>query len=122
MIEHKIGFDPIDGILYTRTSGITTLKHMLEGIERVASNKSLPRKLKILEDAREAKTTFSIKELSILHEKLGHSLGDYVSVRHAVVHNDPKNFALTMLIQKLANNEKYGLQVFSSVEAAKKWL
>lgn len=122
MIKNEIGFNPADGILYTRTSGITTLEYILEKIERLASNKSLPRKLKLLEDAREATAFFSKNDLDIFHEKLELALGDYVSVQHAIVLNQPKSFALTMIMQRLTNNSKYRLEEFSTIEGAKEWL
>ena len=122
MAESRIGFDPIDGILYTRTPGTITLEHMLEGIKSLSSNMLFPRKLKILEDAREAVTTFSSRDLGILSEKLGQVISEYVSIQHAVVHDNPKNFALTMLLQRVANHENYSLQVFSTIEVAKNWL
>jgi len=90
MIENEIGFNPADGILYERTSGVTTLEHMLKGSSEIlASNKSLPRKLKILEDARGAISIFSVSEFITLSERMFQILDNYDSIQHAVVHDNP---------------------------------
>jgi hypothetical protein len=122
MTKNEVRFDPNDGILYTYSSNVTTLEHMLQGIDGIISNKELPRELKILEDGRGAQVTFPPKDLSILVDKLELALVHYHSICQAVVHDDPKNTALAVLINNHMKNEKYVLEVFSTVEAARHWL
>jgi len=122
MTNNEVRFDPIDGILQTFSSGVTTLEHMLKGIDSLGSNRELPRHLKILEDGRGAHTTFPSKDISILVDRLELALADYLSICHAVVHDDPKNTALAFLINSHMKNEKYTLEVFSTMEAARLWL
>jgi hypothetical protein len=122
MTKNEVRFDPNDGILYTYSSNVTTLEHMLQGIDGIISNKELPRDLKILEDGRGSQVTFPPKDLSILVERLELALIQYRSLRQAVVHDDPRNTALAVLINRLMKNEKYILEVFSTMEAARLWL
>jgi hypothetical protein len=122
MTKNEVRFDPNDGILYTYSSNVTTLEHMLQGIDGIISNKELPRELKILEDGRGAQVTFPPKDLSILVDKLELALLQYLSLRQAVVHDDPRNTALAVLINRHMKNEKYVLEVFSTIEAARLWL
>ena len=122
MSENQNGFDPVKGILYTRSNGITHLEDMLKGINSLAANNLLPRKLKIIEDALEAITTFSAREISIITKRLEEVLIEYTSIRHAVVHIDPKNTALSILIAMKVNNPKYCLATFSTMKAAQEWI
>ena len=122
MSENKNGFDPNEGILYTLSKGVTNIEDMLTGINSLTSNKLLPRNLKILEDAQDAIATFSAKELNIIIQKLEEVLIVYDSIKHAVVHKNPKNTALSMLIGMRVNNPKYSLATFSTIEAAKEWV
>jgi hypothetical protein len=122
MGEIKSGFDTNEGILYTKPVGDITIDYMLNGIEMLSANKELPKDLKILENALEAKATFQSKDISMLAEKLDIALENFNSIRHAVVHKNHLNTAFAILIGNKIKNHKYTLKVFSSVEAANAWL
>jgi hypothetical protein len=115
-------FNPEDGILYTRPNPVVAIDDMRNGIQMLVASTSLPRDLKILEDARESTITFQASDLPALSRQLERILGLYSSVRHAVVLSNPLNTALAMLIGSKANNDKYQLRVFSTPDAARSWL
>jgi hypothetical protein len=122
MNSNPDGFNPNDGILYTRSAEISSLEAMLQGLNAIASNKILPRNLRILEDGTGARVNFPATDIPVLVSGLEQVLVEYQSIRHAVVHNDPKNTAYAILVDHLMKNEKYDLKVFSTFEAARKWV
>lgn len=122
MNSNPIGFDPADGILYTRSAGVADLEAMLQGLNSIASNTLLPRNLRILEDGIGAMVNFPASEIPVLVSALEQVLVEYASIRHAVVHSDPTNTAFAILIDHQMKNEKYVLNVFSTFEAARNWV
>jgi hypothetical protein len=118
----NVGFDPNDGILYTRSADNTNLDDMLRGIGGLMSNSALPRNLRILEDGRGIHITFPVKDIAVLVDRLSSALDEYSSIRHAVIHDDPINTAFAVLIGLQVKHEKYELKVFSTYAAARNWV
>lgn len=46
----------------------------------------------------------------------------YTSIRHAVIHSEPKNVALAILMAKKKEDENYFLSVFATSKGAFNWL
>ena len=123
MTEIETGFDPVKGIIYNkRAAGILHLDDMLEELSLLNNNKTLPRNLKVLEDARDTIVSFSAKEIPILIKKLENVLEDFGSIRHAVVQKEAKNAAYTILVEEFMKNKMYSIKVFSTVHAATIWI
>ena len=111
-----------DGIIYATTQGTIDFNYMKSKIEAVYSEKKLPDKIKILEEAHGAIAEFSpqeIEELTVLMKKLA---SRFTSIHHAVVHDNQINTAFTMLLSELVSETNYHLLPFSTVAAAKAWL
>jgi hypothetical protein len=111
-----------DGVLYATTQGTIDFNYMKSRIEAVYSEKDLPDKIKILEEAHGAIAEFSpeeIEELTVLMKKLA---SRFTSIHHAVIHDNPINTAFTMLLSDLVSTTNYHLLPFSTVAAAKTWL
>ena len=121
-VRKETRFDENENILYTKVTGIAHLEDMLKGLEKLAEDKILPRTLKIVEDARVAKVTFSENDLHLLVEKIEIAADNFKLIRHAVIHSDPMNTALTILVGNLVKRENYHLKVFSTLEAAREWV
>jgi hypothetical protein len=120
MIEYK--FNEIDETLYITVSGTFGINHMFKEIDSFANDNSLPRKLKILEDARNLNVTFTEDEIQLLIERLKSHLFKFDSIRHALVHLDPVNTAFAMLVSERLSGNNYLLKVFSDEEYALHWL
>jgi len=120
MIEYK--FNEIDETLYITVSGTFGINHMFKEIDSFANDNSLPRKLKILEDARNLSVTFTEDEIQLLIERLKSHLFKFDSIRHALVHLDPVNTAFAMLVSERLSGNNYLLKVFSDEEYALHWL
>ena len=120
MIEYK--FNEIEETLYITVSGTFGIEHMFKEIDSFANDNSLPRNLKILEDASNLSVTFTEDEIQLIIERLKSLLFKFNSIRHAVVHLDPVNTAFAMMVSERLSGEKYLLKVFSSEEYALHWL
>ncbi len=120
MVENR--FDEKEGILYVKISGEVSLQDMFQAMGFHIQNNHLPKDLKILEDARQAKVLFNISDLDEISYKMKQSLKDFDTVRHAVIHSSPKNSAFTIIISQKVNFNGYLLKEFSSERSAKAWL
>ena len=120
MIEYK--FNEIEEILLITVSGNFGINHMLKVIDSFAGDDSLPRKLKILEDARYSSVIFTEEEIQLIIERLKSHLFKFNSIRHAVIHLDPVNTAFAMLVGDRLSGENYILKVFSYEDYALHWL
>ena len=120
MIEYK--FNKTEEILHITVSGTFGIEHMFKEIDSFANDNSLPRELKILEDARNLKVTFTEEEIQLLIERLKSHLFKFKSIRHALVHLDPVNTAFAMMVSERLSSNNYLLKVFSDEEYALHWL
>jgi hypothetical protein len=120
MIEYK--FNEIEETLFISVSGTFGIEHMFKAIDSFTEDNSLPRNLKILEDARFSNVTFTEEEIQSVIERLKSHLFKFNSIRHAVIHLDPVNTAFAMLVGDRLSCENYILKVFSNEEYALHWL
>lgn len=110
------------GILESKFIGEVYLKEIVDYIRATKENKNYPRKLKINTNALQANFVFSVNDLEVIVEENNKSLENYESIIDAIVIEDPKSTALSMLYQRLDKNEKYKFNVFSTTESANAWL
>jgi hypothetical protein len=120
MVENV--FNEEDGILYVTIKGESDLQDMLNAMEYFATNPKLPRNLKILENATDAKILIKVGDLELIAEKLMIHLRNFDSIRHAVIHTEPMGSAFVIIITKMINHSGYILNEFSTEKAAKIWL
>jgi len=120
MIEYK--FNEIEETLFITVSGTFGINHMFKAIDSFANDNSLPRKLKILENASHSNVTFTEEEIQLIIERLKSHLFKFNSIRHALVHLDPVNTAFTMLVGDRLSGNNYILKVFSNEDYALHWL
>ena len=115
-------FNPQTGILDSKFVGDVTFKEIVDYIIATKKNKSYPGVLKILTDATKANMNFLPDDLGIIVEENNKSLEKYDYIIDAIVLSSPKETALSILYQEIAKNKKYKFKVFSTREAATKWL
>lgn len=124
MGQINIKYNKIDKILYIHFSGDVTVEELLQYIEKVGKDKSLPRVLKVLEDRRDGSFNFSIRENIKISKYAYQFVNDYKKVYMAAVNDKPKETAFTIdyqvLLSKLSSKET--IKAFTTVEAAKNWL
>ena len=115
-------FNPQTGILDSKFVGDVAIKEIIDYIIATKKNESYPRVLKILTDASKANMHFLPDDLVKIVEENNKSIEKYDYIIDAIVLSSPKETALSILYQELAKNKKYKFQVFSTREAAAKWL
>ena len=120
MIEFN--FNKSEQILYVECSGKIEIDDMFQYVKKLGNDDTLPRKLLILEDARKSDVQFTEKQIPELITKLEVILPKYKTISHAVIHSDPLNTAYAIILENKVEKENYRLNVFSTVQAAKKWL
>jgi hypothetical protein len=115
-------YDDQEGLLSMKVSGIVNFEDMTESLRLLCENDKLSRNLRILEDAREARITFTEKQIPELIARIRKVEKKYQSIRHAVIHTDPINTALALLMSRHLGPERYELEVFSTESGARLWL
>ncbi len=120
MIEAMVDKDGL--ILYVKSQTVVKLENMLNGLEYLHNDATLPRDLRILEDATKVEVNFNISDIDILLEKMHEVAQEYNSILHAVIHDSPKNTAFAMIIEQNKVIDNYLLKVFSTEQGALQWL
>lgn len=118
----NVEFNYKSGILETTFKGEIYLKEIIDYIISTKENKSYPRILKIITDSRNANFNFTINDLEAIISENNKSLEKYDFIIDAIIVDNPKETAISMLYQEIGKNVKYKFDVFNSKEAAIKWL
>jgi len=88
----------------------------------IRKDNTLPRNLKILTDATSASYNLSRSEISEMLNILINQIKPYQSVKTALIHEKPVETALSLLVDNDKPITGYEHKVFSTREAALKWL
>ncbi|MDA3955027.1 MAG: hypothetical protein PF485_15390 [Bacteroidales bacterium] len=118
----KVEFNNIDNYLYSSFEGEITKKNFIDYIDATRLNKSYPRKLKILTDSTRANMILSRADLELVIEANIQSLQHYDFIIDAIITSYPKETAYSMLYKRMSAMKNYRFEVFSTKEAAIKWL
>lgn len=110
------------GLLETKFEGDVILSEVVDYIIYTKENKTYPRKLKIITDATTANFNFSRSDINVILEENFKSLEKYDFIIDAMISENPKNTALSMLYKELVKTNKYEFNVFSTKSAALSWL
>ena len=120
MIEKK--FDSYGVYLWVKNSPTINLENMFSSSDFLMNEENLPEVLRVLEDATDSVVTFSVRDFEKLADRINKVSEKFRLVKHAVIHNSPKNTAFTLYFKDNYINNKYKLEVFSTFEAATNWL
>jgi len=119
---NKVRFDNTEQILIVESNKRINIDDVLEFVEKIKNNDTLPRRLSILEDVRNVDISFNIEDISKIIYKIKEAIPKYEIVFNAVVLNKPIIAACVILVGQELGYEKCRCEVFSTEEAAKKWL
>ena len=110
------------GVLEAKYSGEILPEEIIGYIRHIGNNKNYPRSLKLFSDISGAYFRFSPSEISKIVSASNKAIQNYSSFRSALLVSKPKETALSLLYTEMAKNQKYTVAVFSTKEAALKWL
>ncbi len=122
--KFDIRYDEHDGITYVKYTGEINTKDIIEYVEWLGKRKYLPHELRIMSDmARASFREVMQDELPLILRVVKDILPHFHYIRDALIPASPHETALTMLYEKLSLIlENYYIKVFSTEEAALKWL
>lgn len=115
-------YDHQEGILFIKVSGTVSFEDMTGSLSILSENDKLSRNLLIIEDAREARISFTERQIPELISQIRQVEKKYHSIHHAVIHTDPINTALALLLSRQLTTRIYSLEVFSTETGARLWL
>ena len=101
---------------------IVTLEEIIDYIETVKNDKSLPRKLRIFTIAKNIEMDFKTEDLPKIAYAVNESIKCYDLMIDAFIVDKTKETAFSLLFSNLSNQDKYKFKVFSTEQAAEKWL
>ena len=122
MITKK--FNSETGILESKFEGEITIKQVTDYILSLSEDKSLPKKLKIFSDATKGTFSESItpNDLKEIVEANYKSLAARECIYDAFIINSSIEMALGQLYMEFSKSDNYYFNLFSTKEAAVKWL
>lgn len=117
-------FNPKLGVLEVTYKGVISLKDILKLGAEIEADKTLPRDMRILFDATEAKYTLNLDELHQLRDAAAKRFANYNSWKDAMIHAKPHETAISILSGKshVFPGFNYQHRVFATREAALHWL
>lgn len=122
MITYKYNKDT--GILETLITGTTSIKDLTEYMLSLSKYKELPKRLKILTDAREGvfSSETEPEDLEKIVEVNYQSLAVCDFIYDAFILSSPIETAMGQLYQELSKAKNYFFKIFATKENAEKWL
>lgn len=117
-----VEFNHQTSILESKFEGELTVKDIVEHITSTKDNESYPRFLKRVLDLTKATVNFPSSDLSILAEEHHKVIEKYDYIITAFILDTPRETAYSIIFQDLVKTDKSKIQLFSTREAALKWL
>jgi hypothetical protein len=120
MLFHK--FDSYKNTLHIRAKGNIDFWELLEVYKTIEAKKDFPDRLKILFETTYTKFDFKIercKDISIIFDLISTK---YDIIKEAMIVDDPDDINLVELFENKLFYENYSFKIFSTKEAAQKWL
>jgi len=116
-------FNRDTGIVETVFTGIVTFEDVVEYIHRLGNGDKYPGRLLILTDSIKGRFELTSEE----DQKIGEAVRKYASqfeqIKDAPIINDPRTTAYSVLYRNATSNiPNYQFEIFSTREAAIKWL
>jgi hypothetical protein len=121
MVDYR--FDKESGIIKVLIDGIVEIQEIVEYINQIGNDPSLPDNLKIFTDARSAFINFSPKSLHLLIDAINDARIKHSTIHEAILQNNPDITAYSFIYQNMLTSRKNHIfKIFSTQLAALQWL
>ena len=114
----KYNFNEDLQILEVKYEGVINIEDFIKHNQFISENDLLPRKLKILTDARNANYDLSSDSIHKLIEILEPGFTKFEFIKGALLHSKPKETAYSILVEVEQKYNNYSHKVFTTKEAA----
>ena len=118
----QLKYDDIANIIEATFVGKVQVFDIVAFIKAVTENKEYPRAIKVLIIGQNANAHFSVNDLDIFNNECSKFIAYYERARIAIVINNPKNTALSILFKQLFISPKVDIDVFSTKNTALNWV
>ncbi len=115
-------FDSTRKILFVTISGITSIEDLNQWITSITPDKAPEKYLKMITDARGAIYNFKAEDSKAIDKPLEELCRKYTWIKAAVIHKNPKETALSMVLRNRLEIKNYSQVIFSTMEAAENWI
>lgn len=109
-------------ILEVIYKGKVSIEDLIEFGENFSKNKTLPRNIKMLTDARNAEYTFDLDKIYVMLEKLKEHMKNYEMVIAAFIQSKPNETALSQIVEDENRAPNYIHKIFNTRQSALDWL
>lgn len=109
-------------ILETRLDGNLNIEDIVDHYDRIFKDDSLPKKLKVLVDCRNSTFDIDVDEIDLSFVTLKKALNKYDFIQEAIIVNEPFKTVIVTLFRESANFKNYDFRIFSTENAARRWL
>ena len=115
-------FNPDKGIYFVKYDGLIAMHDMLEYMRTFTEFTSEVKEIKILEDARQGSITSDFTDIDVVMENFIEYSKHREMVVIATIQDKPVETALNLLFQSKLDLPNHHYKVFSTEEAALKWI
>ena len=110
-------------VLETKKTGAQTILNIIEHYNEITKNNNLPKILNVIIDCRGASFDIKANEIDYTQEAVNNALNKYERIKEAILVDKPYETAIATLFKNYNSDLKsYSFKIFSTEEAAKKWL
>ena len=119
---YTISFAEDIGLLHIRYLGDLAIDDISTSFKEAKQDYPLPDDLLVISNFLEAKTNIRYTELHKLIRPTLDVIRSHKSIYDAIITDDPKGMAFTTLFKSLIKKTNVNYKIFSTIEAAQKWL
>ncbi len=110
-------------LLELHTMGVMQVGDIISHYVHIRKDPTLPKKLKVLIDARGAQLDLRIEDIALTNDAVKEALLNFDSLREAIIVDKPYETVIATMFERFySKTESYIFRVFSTENAARVWL
>lgn len=120
--SYEIRTDSKGAYIFIKSKSVISLQDKSDLLDKIAQDSSLPRNLRVIDDATGSKLTFNISGVRKLMQKATQAASGYDSIKYAVILNTALYVAYVIFADTISANSKFNIKVFPGFKEAQIWL